>query len=64
MGILDAFLPLSSASTKYRYPSETRLNEPKAGEIETALSDVDQFVSDVKQYLMQADFKSKLTGPR
>lgn len=49
---IDAFLPLSSASTKCRSPSETRLHEPKVGEIETSLNEVEQFVSDVKQYLI------------
>jgi len=60
---IDDFLPLSSASTKYRYPSETQNFEPRPAMLEKALADVEAFVGDVKRYLVQADFRTKLDGP-
>ena len=57
------FLPLSGASTKYRYPSETQNFEPRPAMLEKALADVETFVGDMKRYLVQADFRTKLDGP-
>jgi len=31
--------------------------------LEKALADVEAFVGDVKRYLVQADFRTKLDGP-